>query len=136
MERQFPPRRMPYVNEMNAHFWKGGVDGRLHILRCQACGTWIHPFAGRCPACFSDALAPEPTSGLGVVVGFTINYQMWVPGMPTPFVVAIVALEEQSNIRLMTNLPRIPIEEVKVGLKVKVYFEENGEVFYPLFEAA
>jgi uncharacterized OB-fold protein len=136
MERQFPQRRMPYVNEMNAHFWEGGADGRLHILRCQACGTWIHPFAGRCPKCFSDALAPEPTSGLGVVVGFTINYQMWVPGMPTPFVVAIVALEEQSNIRLMTNLPRIPIDEVKVGLKVKVYFEQNGDVYYPLFEAA
>jgi uncharacterized protein len=131
-----PRRPLPAITEMNQYFWRGGQDGRLHVLRCQACGYWIHPYAGRCPACGSDQLASEPVSGRAKVVGFTVNHQAWAPGVPVPYVVAIVELEEQADVRLMTNLPRTPIEDVRVGLPVKVYFEKDGEIYLPLFEAA
>ncbi len=131
-----PPRRpLPLITEMNQHFWRGGEDGRLHVLRCEACGYWIHPYAGRCPQCHSDQIAPQPVSGRGSVVGFTVNHQPWVPGVKVPYVVAIVELEEQANVRLMTNLPRTPIEAVRVGLPVKVFFEQDGQIYLPLFEA-
>ena len=129
-------RPLPRITEMNAHFWCGGSDGRLHILRCQACEVWIHPYAARCPKCRSAEIAPEPVSGLGSVVGFTVNHQPWFPDVPVPYVVALVELAEQPDLRLMTNLPRIPIEAVQVGLPVKVYFEPHGEIYVPLFEAA
>ncbi|MDB5447345.1 MAG: hypothetical protein JWQ97_2662 [Phenylobacterium sp.] len=131
-----PARILPAITEMNQYFWGGGADGRLHILRCGACATWIHPYAARCPQCRSAEVAPQPVSGRGKVVGFTVNHQPWIAGVPVPYVVAIVELDEQANIRLMTNLPRTPIEDVRVGLPVKVYFEPNGEIFVPLFEAA
>ena len=131
-----PQRILPKISEFNHHFWCGGKDGQLHILRCEECGTWIHPFAARCPKCRSSKVEPQAVSGRGTVVGFTVNHQPWIPGVPVPYVVAIVELEEQSNIRLMTNLPKTPIEDVRIGLPVKVYFEENGEIFLPLFEAA
>jgi uncharacterized protein len=129
-------RPLPLPTEMNAYFWQGGADGRLHILRCQACGTWIHPYAARCPNCRSADVAPEPVSGRGAVIGFTVNHQPWIPDVPVPYVVALVELEEQANLRLMTNLPLIPIEAVRVGLAVKVYFEPHGDIYVPLFEAA
>ena len=69
------------------------------------------------------------------MVGFTVNHQPWLPGVAVPYVVAIVELEEQSDLRLMTNLPKTPIEAVRVGMAVKVYFEQDGEIFVPLFEA-
>ena len=131
-----PQRPLPQITEMNEYFWCGGADGRLHILRCGDCGTWIHPYAARCPGCRSADVAPQPASGRGTVVGFTVNHQPWIPGVPVPYVVAIVELEEQANIRLMTNLPRTPTEQVRVGLPVKVYFEADGDIFVPLFEAA
>jgi uncharacterized OB-fold protein len=129
-------RPLPLITEMNRHFWCGGADGRLHVLRCAACGTWIHPYAARCPNCRSADLAPQPVSGRGTVVGFTVNHQQWIMGVPTPYVVALVQLEEQADVRLLTNMPRTPIEDVRIGLPVKVYFEPNGEIFIPLFEAA
>jgi uncharacterized OB-fold protein len=132
-----PPKRpLPVVTEANHHFWCGGADGRLHILRCGDCGRWIHPFAGRCSACGSTQIAPQPVSGRATVVGFTVNHQPWSRDVEVPYVVAIVALEEQADLRLMTNLPRTPIAEVRVGLPVKVFFEQHGEIFVPLFEAA
>lgn len=121
---------------MNRYFWCGGADGHLHVLRCGACGYWIHPYAARCPECHSADVAPQPVSGKGTVIGFTCNYQPWVPGVEVPYVVAIVELAEQHNVRLMTNLPRTPIEAVTVGLSVQVYFERTEDIFLPLFEAA
>jgi hypothetical protein len=57
-------------------------------------------------------------------------------GVEVPYVVAVIELAEQHDIRLMTNMPRTPIEDVHVGMKVKVFFEQHGEIFVPLFEAA
>ncbi|MCK9541433.1 MAG: OB-fold domain-containing protein [Novosphingobium sp.] len=139
METALPPRNLPAITEMNNYFWKGGADGRLHILRCQGedCRYWIHPYAGRCPSCGGADLAPEPVSGRATVAGFTVNHQPWIPGVPVPYVIAIVELEERADLRLMTNLPTIPIEDVHIGLPVKVCFEPApGGVFVPLFEKA
>ena len=129
-------RSFPAITPANRHFWCGGEDGALRILRCGACGQWIHPYAARCTACRSADIAAQPVSGLGMVAGFTVNHQRWMPQYQVPYVVAIVELAEQSDIRLMTNMPRTPIEAVHVGMPVKVYFEQHGEIFCPLFEAA
>jgi uncharacterized protein len=130
-----PPlaRPLPALNEMNGYFWTSGRDGRLRILRCQACGHYIHPYAAACPTCRSDDLEPEPVSGRGVVTSVTINHQPWFPHVPTPYVVALVELEEQHDIRLVTNLLTCPVEDVRAGMAVEVYFEPHGEIFVPLF---
>ena len=129
-----PPRPLPALNEMNSYFWRGGGDGRLHILGCEDCSTLIHPYAARCPKCGSARLAPRPVSGRGEVLSFTVNHQAWAPGLATPYVIALVQLEEQADIRLVTNLPTCPIEAVRAGMPVKVFFEQHGEVFLPQFE--
>jgi len=131
-----PERMLPQINEMNAYFWCGGQDGRLHILQCADCALYIHPYVARCPKCRSADLAPQPVSGRGVVAAVVVNHQPWIPGLEVPYIVAIVELDEQADIRLMTNMPRTPIDQCEVGMRVKVYFEQNGEVFVPLFEAA
>lgn len=130
-------RALPAITEMNDYFWKGGADGHLHILRCQDCAHWIHPYAARCPECSSADVKPEAVSGRATVTGFTVNHQRWQPDVPVPYVVAIVTLDEQEDLRLMTNLPGVPIDEVGIGLPVKVCFEprERG-IFVPLFEKA
>lgn len=128
-------RALPAINEMNRYFWCGGESGQLHILRCSACETYIHPYTARCPACRSADVAPKAVSGRGRILSFTVNHQQWIPQAPPPYVVAIVELDEQSNLRLMTNMPRTPIEDVHHGMRVRVYFEHYGEIFLPLFEA-
>lgn len=133
---QKPKRAFPAITEANRHFWCGGADGRLHILRCSTNGHWIHPYAARCPICGSADIAPQAVSGRGTVAGFTVNHQPWLPGIEVPYVVAIVELEERHDLRLMTNMPHTPIAEVCVGMPVKVFFEQYGSIWLPLFEAA
>ena len=50
--------------------------------------------------------------------------------------VAIVEIDEQPGLRLMTNVVNCPAEEVRIGMPVRVTFEQHGDVFVPLFEPA
>ncbi len=132
-----PFRILPAVTEENEHFWKGGADGRLRLLRCRACTTYVHPPAPICPECRGRDLAAETVSGRARVLTYTVNHQPWIPGFDPPYVVAIVELEEQPGLRLTTNIVGCPIEEVTIDMAVKVRFEDVGEgVFLPLFEPA
>ncbi len=133
-----PFRILPRVTPENEHFWRGGRDGVLQFLRCHACGYWIHPPSPVCPVCLSRDVAPEPVSGAGVIHTFTINHQPWIPTFDPPYVIAIVALIEQADLRLTTNIIGCAPEEVTIGMPVHVRFEhhdDNGyEVWLPLFE--
>jgi uncharacterized OB-fold protein len=131
--REPSARPRPRVDRENEHFWTGGSDGRLHILRCQSCRFFIHPPLPTCPRCESLDVVPEPVSGRGVIDSYTINWHQWHPAMPPPYVIALVALDEQPSVRLTTNLVRCDVEAAQIGLRVHVVFEERDGIWYPLF---
>jgi uncharacterized OB-fold protein len=123
----------PQVDDDNRAFWTGGRDGELRINRCGDCGFYIHPPTPRCPQCLSERVAPEPVSGRGHVYTFTVNQRAWAPGLDVPYVIAIVELEEQHGLRLMTNIVGCPPDAVTVDMPVQVEFREQGDAFAPVF---
>lgn len=134
-ETKKPLRLLPLVTPENEHYWHGGAEGKLRFLRCESCRHYVHPPAPLCPECLSRDLSPEAVSGRAVVHTFTVNHQPWIPGFDPPYVVAIVEIEEQPSLRLTTNLVGCEIEDVRIGMPVRVTFEDIGDdVFLPLFE--
>ena len=130
------PWPIPQITDDNGAFWTGGRDGELLITRCTSCGFWVHPPSPRCPQCLSDAIEPSAASGRGTVYSYTVNRQAWVPGLEVPFVIAIVELDEQPGLRLMTNIVDCAPEDVEIGMPVEVAFVERGEAFVPVFHRA
>jgi uncharacterized OB-fold protein len=133
-----PFRVLPAVTPENEHFWRGGAEGELRFLRCGDCSTWIHPPQPICPACLSRSVAPAAVSGRATVLTYTVNHQPWYPNLDPPYVVAIVALPEQDDLRLTTNLVNIAPADVTFDMAVRVVFEEypdpRGNVWLPFFE--
>jgi uncharacterized OB-fold protein len=127
------PRMLPELTVLNRAYWTGGRDGQLLILRCGNCGRWQHPPAESCASC-SGALAPQPASGDGTVFTFTVDWHQYHPQVPPPYVIAIVELAEQDDLRLPTNIVGCEFDELRCGLAVHVVFEQHGEIFVPLFE--
>lgn len=127
-------RMLPQITESNEFFWKSGEDGTLRFQRCSSCGELRHPPTGVCPYCHSTEWAPAEVSGKAVVAGFTINEHTWIPTFPPPYVVAIVAIEEDDRVRLTTNIVNCDGADVHVGMKVQVLFEHDEDVWVPLFE--
>ena len=124
---------MPQVVEATEPFWRGGADGELRFWRCDQCGTILHPPSPRCPACLSKDLSVVAVSGLATVHTFTINHQPWYPNLDPPYVIAIVTIDEQVDVRLTTNLVGVEPDDVRIGMRVRVVFEEYDDVWLPFF---
>jgi acetyl-CoA acetyltransferase/uncharacterized OB-fold protein len=127
-------RPLPELTPGTDWFWTSGADGVLRIQGCTDCGALVHPPVPVCPTCRSRSSAPVEVSGRGTVVGCTVNAHPWLPTMPPPYVIANVALEEDPDVRLTTNVVGCEPQDVHIGQAVTVRFEAHGDVWLPLFE--
>ena len=128
-----PFRVLPRVTPLTEFFWTSGADGQLRFLCCTTCGYFVHPPSPICPRCLTKTLEPKAVSGRASVATFTVNIQPWIPGFDPPYVIAIVEIEEQPSVRLMTNIVGCAPEQVHIGMPVHVEFAEYDDVWLPLF---
>jgi len=132
-----PFRLLPQLTPENWHYWTAGARGELCFLRCQACKRFVHPPMPICGACLGRELLPAASSGRARLLTYTVNHHPWVPGFDPPYIIAIVALEEQPDLRITTNLVNCPQERIQIGMAVRACFEEREDgIFLPLFEPA
>lgn len=128
-------RKLPLLEPLSEFFWTSGADGRLRVQRCSACGHWRHPPLVRCHECHSADLAPQPVSGRGRVKSWTVNHQPWQRGVDPTFVFGAIELEEQSELYVLSNI-LCPPDAVCSGMAVEVAFEQQEDVWLPLFRPA
>ncbi len=126
-------RPLPRLDEENHFYWTSGKDGVLRMMRCQSCKYWIHPAGPVCPKCLSREIAPEALSGKGEVFTYSLNVKPWAPGMKVPYVIAVVRLAEQEHLQLLTNIVDVAPEDVRIGMPVEVTFEQDEDVWLPMF---
>ncbi|ROO87983.1 putative OB-fold protein [Actinocorallia herbida] len=125
---------LPRITPETGFFWTSGADGHLRVQRCPGTGRWIHPPRPDSGPKGEYTPVPTPVSGRGTVFSYTVNHQPFLPAIEPPYVVAIVELDEQEGLQLMTRLINCDPEDVRIGQRVRVVFERHGEVFLPLFE--
>ncbi len=129
-------RVLPRLDEANTFFWTSGADGRLRFARCSQCRHYVHPPVPVCPYCLErGTLSPEPVSGRATLHSFTVNHQQWIPGSDT-YIVGLVTIDEQDDVRLMTNIVDCAVEDLRIGMPVEVSFEQVEDVYLPLFRPA
>jgi uncharacterized OB-fold protein len=82
----------------------------------------------------------QPVSGRGEVFTFTVNMHPFNPMVPPPYVIAIVVLEEQPDLRVVANIVDCEPDSVYIGMPVQVAFERHDlgdeSVFVPVFTPA
>jgi uncharacterized OB-fold protein/acyl dehydratase len=113
-------RPRPAINDDTRFFWEGAVKGELRIQRCASCGRLRHPPGPMCPDCRSVEWDFVEASGRGQVYSFVVHHHPPIPGFQTPYVVALVELEEGT--RLVANLIDLEPEKVEIGMPVEVAF--------------
>jgi uncharacterized OB-fold protein len=134
-----PSRIIPQLAEHNRLYWTGGADGRLVVPYCQSCARWILPPAPDCPDC-EGALVGRAVSGQATVLTWTVNHHPFNPAVPPPYVIAIVELDEQPDLRMAANIVDCQPDSVSTGMAVQVRFEHHDvdpePVFVPVFAPA
>src|SRR5262249_7680129 len=124
---------LPQLTLDNEFFWKSGADGKLRILHCESCSAYIHPPQPACRYCHSHSLSPAEVSGSATLIGFTVSHRFPHPGLPSPYVVAHVALEDDPRVKLVTNAVDSSPDDLYLGMRMEVTFEQAGDVWLPLF---
>jgi len=113
-------------------FWEGAKEGKLMLPRCQDCNRvhWYPRFI--CPHCHSTNLEWVEASGEGKIHTYAVQHLVFGPWEPeAPYVTAYIDLNEGD--RMLTVLrgvdPQKP-ENIKIGARVKVEFEQANEDTY------
>lgn len=110
------------------------MSAELLIERCDDCARWAHPPGAQCRDC-GGTLVARPVSGRGTVFTYTVNHHPYNPQIPTPYVIAIVELAEQSGLRVATNIVDCEPGSVTCGMAVEMR-PERGSGGAPVFAPA
>jgi uncharacterized OB-fold protein len=133
-------RPLPVLDERSRHYWEGAREGKLVLLRCAACATYVHPpTRSACPACRSEELQPTEASGRGTVYSWSVMHSGGNPGFEDrlPYAVLVVELAEQPGLLTIGNLVDGSPAVLSIGAPVEVCFEEiDDEVTLPQWRLA
>src|SRR5688500_9819881 len=116
-----PNRVAPALTPDTTFFWEAGREGALLILRCRDCRYLIHPPYPQCPTCLSRRGDPQAVRGRGTLYSVAVNHHQWVP-QALPYVIGLVELVEQAELRLTTNIVECAPDAVTIGMELEVCF--------------
>lgn len=118
-------------------YWDYCKQRELRIQQCRDCGARFFYPRGQCPECLSPDTDWIKASGRGTIYSYSIVRRPPGPAFQpdVPYVVALIDLEE--GVRMMSNVEGSPVEAVKIGLPVEVFFEDVSEtIALPKFRLA
>ena len=126
-----PQPPLPQPDALTVPFWDACRRGTLEVSACEDCGHLFLPPGPCCQTCWSTQLAASPVSGRGRVFSFAVYRRTYHPGMPAPYVVALVELDEGP--RLISNIVGCAPEDVAIDMPVLVRFDDVGDFTLPRF---
>ena len=95
-----------------------GDDPHLEAKECTSCGARFFDRRNACAGCGGESFETRVVSTTGEVRAFTI-VSFAAPGVPVPFVAAVVDCDGTSVRANVVNVPADP-EHVKLGMKVRL----------------
>lgn len=130
-----PARTRPMIDPTTQVFWDAAREGRLLVQRDPKSGRLQWPPRPRLLPDWTEAPEWVEVSGRGAVWSYSVVRRSSHPAPPTPYVLAVVELEEGPY--MTTNIVGIDPDAVRVGLPVRVVFEPLGDgLMLPVFAAA
>ena len=134
-----PTRPLPRADEPDTRdFWSGTKDKKLKYQQCDSCETVVFYSRRHCTGCTSGNLVWKEASGKATLYTYSIvrqSYHRFFRNQ-VPYAVAWIDLDEGP--RIQSNIVGVedPINDVKIGMKLEVEWEEHEDLSIPLFKPA
>ncbi len=127
-------RPLPSLDELDTGpFWAATSGHELRYQRCIECVQVVFYPRKHCTNCGSSMLEWHVSAGEGVIYSFTVIRRNGHPYFSSivPYVVALVDMDE--GFRMMTNIVQTAPENVRIGQRVRVFWEDYDTVSLPMF---
>jgi uncharacterized protein len=110
--------------EPTREYWARAERGELAVPRCDSCGTYVWYPRDACPTCGGGSLTWTAMSGQGRLFAWTVVRHAFLAQFAdeVPYVPALVALDEDPAVRIVTRIVDCGPERLTVDLPVQVVF--------------
>jgi uncharacterized OB-fold protein len=119
-----------WVDRDTVDLFRGFLEHKLLINKCDDCSKWYQPPWPICPHCGSHSVTATEVSGKGTVFTYTILHTGgsrgvdYVAGHP----VAVIELAEQPGLRITATIVDCAKEDIRIEMPVELtWIERNGD---------
>ncbi|MHA3021738.1 Zn-ribbon domain-containing OB-fold protein [Mycobacterium sp. BMJ-28] len=123
---------LPEPTVVSQPFWDGCVAHELRYQRCSLCGLAEFDPVWACRGCGGEELDWRLSGGRGEIYSHTVVWRPQTPAFSVPYAVVIVTFDE--GFSMLTNLVGCLTEEVRIGLRVRVLFNDVAGATLPCVE--
>lgn len=116
---------LPMPTPVTQPFWDSLRERKVRLQVCEECSKFVHYPRGRCPHCLSDRLGWREVAGTGHVYTFTIARRPTAPQFQDEIPQKIAVVELDEGVRLTTTLVNVAEDSIKVGMRVRPYFDDQ-----------
>ncbi len=130
-------RPVPRADEYDTkEFWAGTKEKEFRYQQCKDCNTVVFYPRRHCTGCTGGTLEWKVASGNATVYSYSVVRQSYHPFFRNlvPYIVAWIDLDEGP--RILSNVINVTPEEVSIGQKVVLEWEEHEDLNVPLFKPA
>lgn len=128
---------LPEEDKWSGPFFAAAREERLVAQRCGATGRFFFPPAPVSPFTRDKDWSWEPLSGRGKIASFVVMHQKYFPGFADEVPYAVIEVELDEGVRLLSNIVDLGERELAVGMPVKVMFVKAADDFtLPAFKPA
>lgn len=120
------PKQSPIPDDTDRGFFEAANQDKFVIQNCTACNRLQHPPQAACPNCGSAAnLEWKGLSGKGKIYSYGVVYDSPVASLQAdqPYNCAVIELDEDPDVKMLSHLPGTPVDEVPIGAAVQVMFQ-------------
>jgi uncharacterized OB-fold protein len=113
----------PPVSKVSTPYWDATREQRLLLQHCRACDRAIWYPRTLCPHCSSTDIEWREATGSGTVYAVSVQYRPGTPQLKdrVPYAVVLVDLDE--GVRVMSNVMNTDPDRVGVGRRVRAAWE-------------
>lgn len=127
------------IDQDNIEHFRGRLERRFLVNRCQRCGHWIYPHFPVCSVCWSTDVKPTEISGKGTVYMFTLLHQGGtIPGVDysTPHPMVAAEIPEQKGLRILSTIVDVANQDIRIGMPVELTWTEMAGAPTPVWRPA
>ena len=110
-------------------YWEECKKHKVLIQHCSNCEKYQFYPRPICTNCMSEEIEWKQASGRGEILSYTTVHRAISKAYAkeVPYVVALIELDE--GVTMMSNVISCKFEDIKIGMRVEVIFEDWSEEF-------
>lgn len=119
------PKQSPIPDDLDRPYWEAANNDKFVMQYFPDSDTLYFPPVPADPKNGSTNFVWKEMSGKGTIYSYSVIYDTPIASLQAdqPYNCAVVQLDDDPSINMLSHLPGTPVDQVPIGAKVEVMFQ-------------